>query len=477
MKNVERSSPEAQIDSFSDMVMSQYIPFVLTQFDLAQKPWPFNQAGDVIRFCINTTMFTTIIINMILVYAYSGSYSSHSIFDMDVHFDRHYWMILLRVFTTIHLAFSLIWLLFYIICYRQYITDAGIEVWKNEHPRSLSKLQNPAYFYFLNMTIFFSDKELLYNVFLVLCSFLGRYVNFLFNSVNTIDLCMNIPILYSVVQSITESVDKVIGTMVLGFCLQYIFVGLGFLVFGHAYGFADMDTSGCSNLMECLKAHWDYGFRSAPVWHSDKLTWLRFTYDYFYNLAIILIMAAIISGIIIDTFTGLKERQQDIKDAQEGGCFICSLSKSELERAKIKFSKHIINDHYMWAYARFLLTLNQQDPSDLTGPESFVKRKIKENNSTYFPNRRCIQMEAGESGEGHLERNVRVKDMDEFRDPLRNIATQNQSMQKTEQQFKAELKELRTSMMTHTLTIQKLSVILAAESEDDKKKKKKKKGG
>merc|ERR1712066_1037754 len=119
--------------------------------------------------------------------------------------------------------------------------------------------------------------------------------------------------------------------MVLGFCLQYIFVGLGFLVFGHSYGFADMDTSGCADLLECLRAHWDYGFRSAPIWPNSKLTWMRFTYDYFYNLSIILIMAAIISGIIIDTFTGLKESQQEIQEAQEGGCFICSLSKSELE--------------------------------------------------------------------------------------------------------------------------------------------------
>lgn len=66
--------------------------------------------------------------------------------------------------------------------------------------------------------------------------------------------------------------------------------------------------------MECLRAHFDYGFRSAPVWSGPKLTYTRFTFDYVYNLVIILIMAAIISGIIIDTFADLREEQKTIQD-------------------------------------------------------------------------------------------------------------------------------------------------------------------
>jgi len=476
-QEVDRSSPEAQIDSFSDAVMAQYIPFVLTQYELLNNPWPFNKAGEVISFCMKTTMFTTCIINAILVNTYTGSYSHHSILNSDLHFQNHVWIYLLTAFTSVHLAFSLIWLLFHILSYRQHIIDAGVDEWKEANPRLVSMLNNPAYKFYLSTTIFFSDKELLYNMFLVLCSFLGRYVNFLFNSVNTIDLCMNVPILYKVIQSINNSVKSVLGTMILGFCLQYIFVGYGFIFFSAAYGFADMDTGGCATLIECLKAHWDYGFRSAPVWHSNKLTGMRFTFDYFYNLSIILIMAAIISGIIIDTFADLKEEQTFIEDEQKSKCFICSLTKSELERAKVKFQKHIIEDHYMWAYARFLLFLDQEDPSSLAGPESYVKQLIKENNSTYFPNKRCIEMESGESGEGHLERVCRVRDMDDFRAPLKSIADNTEVIKKAENQFKMELKELRATVLGFTQVLQKLSTLMASQDEDDKKKKKKKKGG
>jgi len=477
-QNVDRSSPEAQIDSFSDAVLAQYIPFVLTQYKLLENPWPFNKAGDVIALCRNTTMLATLVINVILVGVYTGSYTHHSMLDMQMHFENHTWIYVLTALTTIHLSFSLVWLLFHILSYRQHIIDLGIDEWKEANPRSLNMLSNPVYKAYLETVIFFSDKELIYNIFLVVCSFLGRYVNFLFNSVNTIDLCMNINILAAVIQSITNSVESVVGTMVLGFCLQYIFVGYGFIMFGHGYGFSDQDTAGCANLMDCLKAHWDYGFRSAPVWPSKKITYLRFTFDYVYNLSIILIMAAIISGIIIDTFADLKEEQSFIEDEQKSKCFICSLSKSELERAKVKFQKHIIQDHYMWAYARFLLYIQEQDPSNLTGPESFVKQKIKENNSTYFPNKRCIEMEGGDSGEGHLERVCRVRDMDDFRAPLRSIADSSDSIKQAENQFKVELKDLRNTVLGLTSVIQRMSTLLVAQDgDDDKKKKKKKKKG
>merc|ERR1711959_638040 len=135
--------------------------------------------------------------------------------------------------------------------------------------------------------------------------------------------------------------NQVLGTMVLGFFLQYAFLAVSFMVFGQGYGFADMDTSGCATLMECLMGHFDYGFRSAPVWGSAKLTYVRFGFDYFYNLLVILIMAAIISGIIIDTFADLRTQQQEINDDMTTKCFICSLDQSSLERKSVKFNKHI----------------------------------------------------------------------------------------------------------------------------------------
>eukprot|EP00928_Gymnodinium_smaydae_P073705 TRINITY_DN5685_c0_g2_i2.p1 TRINITY_DN5685_c0_g2~~TRINITY_DN5685_c0_g2_i2.p1 ORF type:complete len:2031 (+),score=578.31 TRINITY_DN5685_c0_g2_i2:833-6094(+) len=473
---VDRSSPEAQIDNFGDLVNGEYVSFVQHQYFLLNKPWPFNMAGEVIDFCINSTMLTTVIVNCVMILNFHGSYSKHSILRTDIHYDSRVTVYILTFFAGIHLFLSVILVGFYVVSYTSWIIDTQIAVWREENPREAINLNNPSFKIGLQLQIVFSDSSLLYKLFLLTFSFLGLYVNFLFNAVNTIDLCLNVPILSKVIESIIGSAVQVLGTMVLGCCIQYIFVAISFMSFGNGYGFADMDTSQCSTLMECLMGHFDYGFRSAPVWNSAKLTNTRFLFDYSYNLLVILIMAAIISGIIIDTFAELREKQKEVEDAMASQCFICSLTKSELERSGIKFEKHILEDHYMWQYARFLLYLAETPDNELTGPEDYVKAKIKENNNGFFPINRCIAIEAADIGEEHLEREVRVKDMDDFKANLKSIASHTEEIMKTDSLFKMEVKELRDGVQHTSSKIQVLKNSLTAEEDQDKKKKKKKAG-
>ncbi|CAE7565000.1 RYR1 [Symbiodinium natans] len=244
--NVKRTSPEAQIDDFADLVNGEYISFVQKQYDLLGKPWPFNRAGEVIAVCINSTMLTTAIINSILVFVYTSSYSEHSILEQDIHYPNQLSVYILTFFAGLHFSLSLLWLGFYVLSYSGWIieTKAGkVDKWRDENPQLQSQLPHAEQLRIsaTQAKFFCSDGQLLYTLFLLAFSFLGLFVSFLFNAVNTIDLCMRIPILAKVIESMTQSVEQVAGTMVLGFCIQYIAVGAGFLLFSQGYGFADKD--------------------------------------------------------------------------------------------------------------------------------------------------------------------------------------------------------------------------------------------
>jgi hypothetical protein len=237
-----------------------------------------------------------------------------------------------------------------------------------------------------------------------------------------------------------------------------------------------MDTSGCATLEECLKGHIDYGFRSAPVWGDASLDASRFLFDYLYNLLIILIMASIISGIIIDAFSELQENMNFINDEMSSKCFICSFSQSELERQRVKYESHILHDHYMWSYARFLLYLDCTDNANLSGPESQVLKMKNENNMGFFPIQRCIEIESKDMGEEHLEREVRVKDMEDVGRMLGVISTNAEEIKRQETNFKVELKDLRESLTQTAGKVSQLQQLLTADDDQDKKKKKKKGG-
>jgi hypothetical protein len=92
--------------------------------------------------------------------------------------------------------------------------------------------------------------------------------------------------------------------------------------------------------------------RGAPIFNDYKypLRTGKYLFDITYNVLIILIMVAIITGIIIDTFADLRSARDEVEDNIMNVCFVCSLSRDIFERNRIKFSEHIEKDHHPWNY-------------------------------------------------------------------------------------------------------------------------------
>ena len=89
------------------------------------------------------------------------------------------------------------------------------------------------------------------------------------------------------------------------YCLLICFIF--FSSFNGEYTFEDRLY--CDKLVDCFRMHVDYGFVAMPFWDENKdggkpdgLLW----YNLIYILVVNLILTAIISGIIIDTFAGRK---------------------------------------------------------------------------------------------------------------------------------------------------------------------------
>jgi len=246
----------------------------------------------------------------------------------------------------------------------------------------------------------------------------------------------------------------------LAFCVQYCFLVLGLLTFSEGYGFADMDTSGCGSLRECLLAHLDYGFRSGPVWNTPELTLWRFLFDYLYNMIVILILAAIISGIIIDTFADMRANVQ-FKDKEQGTkCFICGIEAPYLERNSqpaVKFPQHVLHDHNMWSYARFLLHLEEAQGSELNGPESYVREKLRAADYSFYPTGRALALDTDDSDD-LAERTLRVKDLEDLRGVMSECAEGTERILGSNFEVKTGIKESRDSVQDLKLRLDTLQL-------------------
>ena len=78
---------------------------------------------------------------------------------------------------------------------------------------------------------------------------------------------------------------------------------------------------------------------------------LRMLFDNLFNIILLTVLLNIVFGIIIDTFASLREADKAKEEDMTNVCFICSIERSEFDRAQTSsFEQHIKEEHYWWSY-------------------------------------------------------------------------------------------------------------------------------
>lgn len=66
-------------------------------------------------------------------------------------------------------------------------------------------------------------------------------------------------------------------------------------------------------------------------------------------------------------------------------CFICGLDRSAFEHRPVTFDEHVATEHNLWNYLYFVVHLRTKDPTEYTGPESYVSALLETGNLDWFP--------------------------------------------------------------------------------------------
>lgn len=56
---------------------------------------------------------------------------------------------------------------------------------------------------------------------------------------------------------------------------------------------------------------------------------------------------------------------------------LVGLKRSDFDNKQVTFKEHVHREHWMWDYLHFYVLLEEKAPTELTGPESYVKKLIK----------------------------------------------------------------------------------------------------
>uniref|UniRef100_A0A663MIS5 Inositol 1,4,5-trisphosphate receptor n=1 Tax=Athene cunicularia TaxID=194338 RepID=A0A663MIS5_ATHCN len=324
------------------------------------------------------------------------------------------------------------------------------------------------------------DMAFLYHVAYVLVCMLGLCVHEFFYSFLLFDLVYREETLLNVIKSVTRNGRSIILTAVLALILVYLFSIIGFLFLkddfimevdrlkirtphGVLHGlqvgicstmifdafvpktaallFAGEEEDGiertCDTLLMCIVTVLNQGLRNGggvgdvlrKPSKDEPLFAARVVYDLLFYFIVIIIVLNLIFGVIIDTFADLRSEKQKKEEILKTTCFICGLERDKFDNKTVSFEEHIKSEHNMWHYLYFIVLVKVKDPTEYTGPESYVAQMIVEKNLDWFPRMRAMSLV---SNEGDSEQNE-----------IRNLQERLETTMSLIKQLSSQLAELK----------------------------------
>jgi hypothetical protein len=117
----------------------------------------------------------------------------------------------------------------------------------------------------------------------------------------------------------------------------------------------------------------------------QSIYWIRWVSDMLFYVSIILLVLNMINGIIITTFSSIREENDNKEEDINNKCFICSLDRVEFEKRKVSFVDHCKKEHCVRTYITYLISTKLKNPKDLDADENYVLDCIKKREISCFP--------------------------------------------------------------------------------------------
>lgn len=231
-----------------------------------------------------------------------------------------------------------------------------------------------------------------------------------------------------VLKAVTQHSDQLLATVSLVTIIIYIFS----IVIGKYYAdeFRQDEANNvrlCSSLKSCYLSILNLGLtRGGGISESLMLTDINSERTNFYYKLIVtlgfyifvnIICLNVIFGIIIDTFSELRDKQRMREWDQYNVCDICGIERKIFEKKGMNFDIHKGVQHNLWDYVFYLEYLQNLDLQSLTGFEYFVFTQFKNKSTAWLPINSTIFLRDSRDDE-QLKINQLEKKLTDFRNEV-----------------------------------------------------------
>ncbi|CAH1798712.1 unnamed protein product [Owenia fusiformis] len=244
---------------------------------------------------------------------------------------------------------------------------------------------------------FFSFKTLYYLMFLGL-SVAGTVFQGYFFAFHLLNIVTTNQLLKGVIQAVTQNGKSLIWVAILGFIVFYLYALVSFALLRSS--FDPKNELYCQTLWQCTVTVIRYGligdiFENL-ISHQSENTFLKFGFLVIFHLSFFIFITTIglniIFGIIVDTFSELRDLKWKAESDMRDTCFICSRNSYDFEHHGKGFEHHVRHEHNLWAYIFFFIHLNDTKGSDYTALELHVSKMLRQERYDFFPLNRALTL-------------------------------------------------------------------------------------
>jgi hypothetical protein len=134
----------------------------------------------------------------------------------------------------------------------------------------------------------------------------------------------------------------------------------------------------------------------------------RIVFDSMFFVWVGIVLMNLITGLMVDTFSRIREEKQRSAQILKNDCFVCGTLRSTYENYALSpsapsFGDHLAEDHNLWTYVYYIAYLKTKDPTEDSGIESYVRNQLKHEYLEWIPTRTSFVLEAeGKTGQRDL---------------------------------------------------------------------------
>jgi len=168
----------------------------------------------------------------------------------------------------------------------------------------------------------------------------------------------------------------------------------------------------CGSMLQCFYNIFTEGLSEAgnlkaslsTNYAGDEGYPMRVLYDSVFFVWVGIVLVNIIVGLMVDTFSSIREEKQSRADILDSVCFVCGTMRQTYEDLSLggsapTFDQHLSDEHDPWIYVHYIAYLKKKDPTEDSGVESYVRQQVEENALDWIPSRTSFFLESqGKSG-------------------------------------------------------------------------------